>query len=84
MPTADQTRRQDVDEVAVYRRVNGDRTVPLNVPEREEAVRTLHHQGHSDKYIAMVLGHDPRVIFRIRKRLNLPPNFEHGRTEETS
>lgn len=76
MRTAEKTR--DVDEVAVDRAVNGDRSVILKPREREEAVRALHKQGHSDGQIAMVLGIAGRTVLRIRQRLNISANQEHA------
>lgn len=62
----------DVDEVAVQRAAQGDRTVKLTPPERREAIRLLHSQGLSDNAIADRIGAVGRTVHRIRQKLDLP------------
>lgn len=58
--------RTTVDDVAVYRAINGDRTVPLTRPERSEAVRILTGRGLSGEAIAERLGVTERTVVRWR------------------
>jgi hypothetical protein len=64
----------DMDEVAVLRALDGDRTIILNVAERREAVRQLHARGLSDSVIAARIGAADRTVLRIRRELDLPAN----------
>ena len=53
------TRDLYVDEVAVERRANGDRSVKLNTAEQAEAVRLLMRQGMSKGAIERTTGINP-------------------------
>jgi ParB family chromosome partitioning protein len=64
----DITARDEIDELAVQRAVGGDRSVRLNVSEREEAVRILSQQGLSDSDVAARLGVTARTVLRCRQR----------------
>jgi hypothetical protein len=75
LPTRRNT-RLTVDPVAVERAVRGDlRGAPLNLHEREAAVRILHEKGEPDRTIAERVECTMRSVLRIRKRLGLPANF---------
>jgi hypothetical protein len=52
----------DVDEIAVERACNGDRTVTLNRAETAEAFRTLNRRGRSAQEIANLLGVSARTV----------------------
>ena len=61
-----------VDDIAVYRAVNGD-PVWLSAPERAEAVRRMNAAGAHDSVIAGTLRLTVRTVLRIRARHNLGP-----------
>lgn len=71
-------RDPDLDEIAIARRCGGDLKVELTVEERREAVRRLHANGMADGEIAAQVGMAAETVFRLRKRLGLPSNFEPG------
>jgi DNA-binding NarL/FixJ family response regulator len=54
----------DLDEVAITRAVQGDRTAPLTPAEREDAVALLRDQGLLHREIAVQLGITPRTVER--------------------
>lgn len=58
-----------IDEVAVQRAVNGDRTLTLNHLERRLAVDQLTNRGLSAAEIADVLGITRRSVTRWRSRI---------------
>lgn len=62
---------QDIDEVAIWRRITGDPRVVLTRPERLEAVRQLTGRGWSLDAIADRLGVTQRTIVRDRNDLHL-------------
>lgn len=66
----------DIDEVAIHRRLEGDRAVELSQREREVAVWELHHKGWSDRQISRSIGFPVQTVYRIRKRLGLLPHKE--------
>ena len=73
-----------VDEIAVQRALDGDRTVRLNASELRAAITSLHARGASDRQIARTLGRADRVIHRIRNGdLGLPANDNVHVTQET-
>lgn len=61
----------DVDEVAIHRRLEGDRTVELSQREREVAVWELYQKHWSDLAISRGIGYPTQTIWRIRQRLGL-------------
>lgn len=68
------------DEAAVFRRVNGDRSVSINREDRLEVIRRLHKQGLQDGVIQAVTGIHRDQVCRDRKDLGLAanPNPEHS------
>lgn len=70
-PELDEPADDDIDDVAVLRAVDGDRSVSLNPAERREAVRVLHARGLSDGAIAHRIGAVDRTVLRIRQELGL-------------
>lgn len=70
---------QLIDDIAVQRAIEGDRTVTLTIPERDHAVRLLHARGLNDAEIGDRLGCSADVILRTRRQHHLPanPNPEH-------
>jgi DNA-binding CsgD family transcriptional regulator len=58
-----------VDEMAVARAVDGDRSTRLNTPEMTEAVRRLIARGYSGSLVARRLGVSRRTVERHRARL---------------
>jgi len=57
-----------VDDVAVERAANGDRSVRLNRPEREAAIRLLASRGVSPSRIGRVLGVQYQIVMRVLGR----------------
>ena len=66
--------RNDIDEAAVQRIVDGDPPDHTTVGEREEAVRRLHAYGLNDREIADRIGHSISMVWNTRTRLGLPRN----------
>jgi ParB family chromosome partitioning protein len=64
----------EVDDVAVLRACDGDRSVTLTLAERAAAVTELHRRGWSDSQVAGQLGITSRTVLRIRNRRRLPSN----------
>lgn len=74
----------DVDDVAVRRLINGDRSIPLYrrrqgsrgplpwSPEALEAIRVMTRSGMSDRQIAERLGHSRSGILMVRRRYGIP------------
>lgn len=60
--------RPDIDEVAVERAVHGGRPVSLNRDELMEAIRQLHHRGHSDSEVGRRVGLSGDAVFQLRRR----------------
>lgn len=56
----------DIDEIAVTRRCNGDRTVPLTRAEAAEAWARLEQEGLGHRTIAARLGIAARTVLRWR------------------
>ncbi len=56
----------DIDEVAVERACQGDRTVRLNAAEHHAAWQQLERRGHSSRQIARILGVTYRTVIRWR------------------
>ena len=73
-----------VDEMAVERRLRGDRAVPINVHERAEVVRCLNRQGQNDCEISRRTGIPVRTVLRIRHRHGLPAAAPPGRSRHAS
>lgn len=67
---------EDVDEVAVLRAVEGDRSIRLTIAERREVVRRLCARGLNDGQIERQTGMSSRTALRIRQELGLPANAE--------
>lgn len=65
-----------LDEIAVLRRVEGDRTVQLARAERLEVVRRLHARGLLDTEIQRISGIHADQVVRDRRALGLPSNYE--------
>jgi transcriptional regulator with GAF, ATPase, and Fis domain len=65
----------NIDEMAVVRRMAGDRTVTLNTDERRELIRRLHAAGFNDAAIHHRTGLHPRTVLRHRQRLGLTHNW---------
>ena len=63
--------RGEFDEIAVELAVSGQ-PVPLNLHEREEAIRRLHALRWPDPRIAKAVGVDKETVNRTRRRLGLP------------
>lgn len=63
-----------LDEVAIRRRMDGDKTVQLTRSERLELIRQMHEQGLQDPEIARRTGYYSRQVFRDRQDLGLPAN----------
>lgn len=74
----------DVDEIALERRLAGDRTVRLTKLERREAVRRLHAQGLTDHPIADRIGTSAETVRADRARIGLPANGTAGHLREAS
>lgn len=68
-----------VDQVAVLRRMGGDRTVELTRAERWVVVRRLNGQGLDDQEISRLTGIWDRQVLRDRKSLGLPAVPQHTR-----
>jgi hypothetical protein len=68
-------RTDDVDEIAVELACRGE-NVKLTTREKEQVVTILHGKRLSDSAIAALLGCPPETPWRIRQRLNLPPNYD--------
>jgi hypothetical protein len=64
----------DLDEVAVLRAVQGDRSIDLTIAERRLVIRHLHAQGLDDQQIERRTGISSRTVLRIRQELDLPAN----------
>ncbi|VXB82768.1 hypothetical protein [Aeromicrobium sp. 9AM] len=62
------TPRVEVDEVAVQRRIDGDKTVQLNYLERRTAVELLAPRGLSDSQIGDLLDLTSSAVAKIRDR----------------
>lgn len=60
----------ELDETAILRAMDGDKTVVLTRPERAEVIRRLVDQGLSDEAVGARLGTSDRTILRLRQ--------EHG------
>lgn len=71
-PSAGDHDGDDVDEVAIARAIDGDRTVTLSASERRLAVQQLHRRNLSDRQIARQLDIPHRSVLRIRQELDLP------------
>lgn len=71
-PTIDLDEPRGVDEVAIRRRIGGDRTVHLTRAERWHLIRLMHADGHNDQQIARRTGINDRQVLRDRKTLGLP------------
>lgn len=63
-----------IDEAAVVRAVDGDKSVTLTPKERREAIRRLHGRRLSDGQIAEVLGCSSKTVERARAALELAAN----------
>lgn len=63
---------EHVDEAAVLRRINGDRTVKLTRTERFDVVRRLNAQGMNDGQIEARTGIHRDQVSRDRNHLGLP------------
>lgn len=75
-------RIDDVDEIAVERAVNGDRTIHLNRAELAAAWRILERRRRSSYEIAETLGVSDRTVQRWRAGLHAPVSRPPGgRTE---
>lgn len=74
----------DVDETAVRRRADGDRSVHLSLAERRALVTLLHGRGLNDQDAAAVSGLSDRTVLRARQALGLPANTDNGRDEAAS
>ncbi len=61
--------REEVDEVAVWRAVNGDRPAYMNIAERIEATRQLTGRGVSTSEIARMLGVEVNSVARYRREI---------------
>ena len=74
----------DVDEVAVLRRMEGDRSIKLTTAERLEVVARLHKRGLQDPAITALTGIHRDQVGRDRKQLGLAanPNPEHSGMSE--
>ena len=57
-----------VDDIAVERAANGDRSVRLNRPEREAAIRLMASRGVSPSRIGLVLGVQHKIVMRVLGR----------------
>lgn len=69
------------DEVAVQRCMDGTiNPHALTVEERQEAIIRLHRRGLLDHQVAERTGVAVRTVQRVRKRLGIPANQQHGRT----
>ena len=62
-----------VDDVAIQRAINGQRT-RLTPAETRQAVHTLTNQGKSIRWIATQLGITTRTVQRHRAALNIQEN----------
>lgn len=67
-----------VDEAAVLRRMDGDKSVRLTRQERMELVARLHAQGLNDSQIQRQTGVHADQVKRDRDALGLPPNVEES------
>lgn len=72
-----------VDEAAVQRRIEGDRSVALTRAERWAVVARMHGRGLGDVAIERVTGIHTRQVLRDRQRLGLPAN-DRDRAGDTS
>lgn len=77
-------RDRPVDEVAIERRIAGDRTVELSILEKRHAVELLHSRGLDDGEISRTLGLSHRHMLRIRQELELPANVDAGGNRVTA
>jgi transcriptional regulator with XRE-family HTH domain len=62
----------DIDDAAVLRALDGDRTVTLTADERREVIRLLHRRGLTDRQISDLTGFNS--VVNERKRLGLSVN----------
>ena len=69
-----------VDDVAVERAANGDRTVALNPAEVAAAVATCNARGLTDWQTGALLGITDRTVLRIRHGKTTRPQARPGRT----
>lgn len=74
VPVEPESSRESIDEVAVQRRINGDKSVALSIAEYEEVVRVLHREGLTDSGIARRACLSADNVGKVRKRLGLPVN----------
>lgn len=65
---------QLIDDIAVQRAIEGDRTVALTLPERDHAIRMLHARGLNDAQIGDRLGCSGDLVLRARREHGLPAN----------
>lgn len=63
-----------VDEAAIWRACDGDRTVTLTAAEKQEVVKNLHSRGYTNRQIAEMSGIKRNTAETIRRRLSLPAN----------
>jgi len=70
----------DVDEVAVRRFLDGDRSVHLTGAEKIEAYLLLEERGTSHRTIARMLGVSDRTVVRWRSRLPWRPQRLRSQT----
>lgn len=61
----------DVDEVAIARRIDGDASIELSQRELEVAVWELTQRGYSGTAISKALGHHPMRVWRMQRQLGL-------------
>ena len=68
----------DVDEVAIARRIDGDRTIELSQRELEVAVWELTQRGHSGTAVSKTLAYHPMTVLRIKRQLGLASSAVTG------
>jgi hypothetical protein len=61
----------DVDPVAVFRRIDGDRSIELTQREREAAIWELMHRGVPVYAIGPIIGYSHQMVWRYRRHMGL-------------
>lgn len=61
----------DVDPVAIHRRIDGDRSIELTQREREVAIWELMHRGVPVYAIGPMIGYSHQMVWRYRRHMGL-------------
>lgn len=73
-PTIVELEPHVIDQAAIIRALNGDRTIRLSTLERHHIITTLNKRGYTDKQIENTTGITQNTIGITRQRLGLPLN----------